>query len=232
MPEAPSKPAQPGIGTRFVRRLTRRPRFNIAATLFVALVVALRMAGIGPTRVVVLAFVLASLVFLGLVAQMFTRSDVASIRARSRKEDQGRWGFLLSGVAVTAVALVALGMELHAGKTGGAPQIALAAASLLLSWLFMNTMFALHYAHAYYGDNQRQQPRGGLEFPGQKEPDYWPDYWDFAYFAIVIGMTFQVSDVQITDRRLRHIALVHSVIAFFFNVVIIALSVNIVAGTA
>lgn len=228
MSEVPSKPVQTRGAARFVYRLTRRPRFNIAALLFVALLVALRMAGISPARVVVLAFVLASLVFLALVAQMFMRSETASIRARARREDQGRWGFLFSGVAVTAVALVALGMELHAAKDGGAAQIALAAASLLLSWLFMNTMFALHYAHTYYGDNQQQLPSGGLEFPGGNAPDYW----DFAYFAMVLGMTFQVSDVQITQRRMRHIALLHSVIAFFFNVVIIALSVNIVAGTA
>ena len=122
--------------------------------------------------------------------------------------------------------MVALGLEVHASKTGGVAGIVLAAASLLLSWLFMNTMFALHYAHAFYGDNQSRRRRGGLEFPGEKDPDYW----DFAYFAIVVGMTFQVSDVQVTDRRMRRMVLVHGMVAFFFNVVIIALSVNVVAG--
>jgi uncharacterized membrane protein len=92
----------------------------------------------------------------------------------------------------------------------------------------MNTIFALHYAHFFYGDSD--DPTGaearGLAFPGHAEPDYW----DFLYFAFVIGMTFQVSDVQIEDHRLRRIALAHGVLAFFFNVVVLALTINIIAS--
>jgi uncharacterized membrane protein len=101
-----------------------------------------------------------------------------------------------------------------------------AGSSIVLTWLFINVMFALHYAHGFYGDYGK--PHQGLEFPGRENPDYW----DFAYFSIVIGMTFQVSDVQITSRELRRVVLLHSVIAFFFNVFIIAVTVNIVAGRA
>jgi uncharacterized membrane protein len=90
----------------------------------------------------------------------------------------------------------------------------------------MNTLFALHYAHGYYGDFDDKHK--GLDFPGDEDPDYW----DFAYFSFTIGMTFQVSDVQITTRYLRRIGLMHSAIAFFFNVFIIAISVNIAAGKA
>ena len=96
----------------------------------------------------------------------------------------------------------------------------------MLSWLFFNVMFGMHYAHGFYGDFGKKHE--GLDFPGTEEPDYW----DFMYFAIVIGMTFQVSDVQISSRYLRRVALLHSVIAFFFNVFIIAMSVNIAAGLA
>ncbi len=102
----------------------------------------------------------------------------------------------------------------------------LATCSLLLAWLFLNTIFAVHYAHEFYGDSGGKH--SGLDFPGTKEPDYW----DFIYFAFVIGMTFQVSDVQISERKIRRVALVHALIAFFFNVIVIALSVNIVAGSA
>lgn len=228
MSEVPTKSARPGMWQRFGWRLVRRKRFNLAALLFVVLIGAFSAAGIGPARAIVLAFAIASAAFLGAVAWMFSHSGTASIRLRARKEDQALWGLLLSSVAVTGVVLVALGLELHADKGGGVLGLMLASVSLLLSWLFMNTMFALHYAHAYYGDDQHNKARGGLEFPGEKDPDYW----DFAYFAMVVGMTFQVSDVQICDRRLRHIALLHSVIAFFFNVVIIAITVNIVAGKA
>jgi uncharacterized membrane protein len=224
-----SRPHRLPLLRRISYRLARRPRFNVSAALFVVLVAAFVLGGIGPARAIVLAFAIASAAFLAMIARMFARSGgIESIRARARREDQGRWGHLLTTIAVCAVVLVALGMELEASKAGGALGIGLAAACLLLSWLFANTMFALHYAHAYYGDDRHRRPRGGLDFPGRADPDYW----DFAYFAMVIGMTFQVSDVAITDRRLRRIALVHGVAAFFFNVVIIALSVNIVAGRA
>jgi uncharacterized membrane protein len=158
---------------------------------------------------------------------LFARTgDSESIRTRARKEDPGRRVRLWSGVSVSIVTLVALGLELHAGKTGGLLDLVTCAVALLLSWLFMNTLFALHYAHQFYGDDAHRQRRGGLEFPGCDDPDYW----DFVYFAIVVGMTFQVSDVQVTSRSIRRTVLVHGLVAFVFNMVIIALSVNVVAG--
>ena len=93
----------------------------------------------------------------------------------------------------------------------------------------MNTIFALHYAHGYYGDadpSKEYKAIGGLVFPGRHDPDYW----DFMYFSFVVGMTFQVSDVQVEDPKLRRQVLAHGVLAFFFNVVIVALTINIVAG--
>lgn len=152
------------------------------------------------------------------------------MRTRAAAEDNGRWGFLFSSIALSAVVLIALFAELHASGRGDLLEITLAASSLVLSWLFMNTMFALHYAHRYYSSQSPDALRhvAALEFPGDEEPDYW----DFAYFAIVIGMTFQVSDVQIRSRHLRRLALLHSIIAFFFNVVILALSINLIAGKA
>ncbi len=215
-------------GNKRSLRWRRRPRLTIGASLFVVLTVAFGACGIGWPRAIVLGFALAALAFMVLVAHMFARSDIASIRSRAREEDEGGWAALSIGVVVSAVVLVALGLELHGGGSGSVFEIVLAAPSLLLSWLFMNTLFAVHYAHAYYGDDARRHKRGGLEFPGNEEPDYW----DFAYFAIVVGMTFQVSDVQITSRPLRRVALVHGMIAFFFNVIIIAISVNAVAGRA
>ena len=226
MPAARSNASNRGAGRWLERRLGRRPRFNFAATLFVLLVAAFAATGFGLARAVVFAFSIAATLFLAAIVQMFVRAETTSIRNRARQEDQGRWGILWTGVALSAIVLVALGLELHAGRSGGPLALVLAGACLVLAWLFMNTMFALHYAHAYYGDGARQEPRGGLQFPGDPEPDYW----DFAYFALVLGMTFQVSDVQITDRHLRRIAIVHGLVAFFFNVVILALSVNVVAG--
>lgn len=210
--------------------LRRHVRFNLCALLFAILTAGFCVLGVGSARAVLFAFSIAAIVFLAAVARLFSGAPTASIRRRARVEDEGRWHVLVSGVAASAVVLIALGLELHAGKGegGGVGAIVLSAASLLLSWLFMNTIFALHYAHQYYGDDARRRARGGLKFPNDGDPDYW----DFVYFAFVLGMTFQVSDVEVTDRRMRRIALVHGVVAFFFNVVIVALSVNLVAGQA
>mgnify|MGYP003352863198 CR=1 FL=1 len=101
----------------------------------------------------------------------------------------------------------------------------LATLTIVLSWAFTHTMFALHYAHEFYDENQGRG--GGMQFPGD-DPE--PDYWDFMYFSVVLNMTFQVSDVQISSRPIRRLALLHGVVAFFFNVTIIAITVNVAAG--
>jgi uncharacterized membrane protein len=90
-----------------------------------------------------------------------------------------------------------------------------------------NVTFAYRYAHEYYARDESGTVARGLEFPGEAHPDYL----DFVYFAFVIGMTFQVSDVQITNRTLRRVATMHGLIGFLFNTVILALTVNIVAGS-
>jgi len=219
---------KPASGSGWFRRtghwLMRRARFNSSALIFVALVVGLLAGGMSPSRGLLLAFDIAAAIFLTATIHMFAQSKTSSMCSRARKQDEGYWGFLLSSVAVATVALVALTLELHASKFGGALEIVLATSTLLLAWLFMNTIFALHYAHEFYGD--AGEKGSGLQFPGTAKPDYW----DFVYFAFVIGMTFQVSDVQISEHGLRRVALVHAVVAFFFNVIIIALSVNVIAG--
>lgn len=194
--------------------------------LFLLLAGALLAGGLDASTTLLLAFDIAAVAFLAMTAHMFSTFSVAKVRLRAKLQDAGRWSVLASSVVLSGVVLVALVVELHAGQGQSLLSIVVAAASILLSWLFTNTMFALHYAHTFYGDHGEKS--GGLEFPGTRQPDYW----DFAYFAIVIGMTFQVSDVQISGRYLRRMALLHSVVAFFFNVVIIALTVNIVAGKA
>jgi uncharacterized membrane protein len=207
---------------RHTHIVRHRPRFSMAAVLFLVLAATLIGAGFQLARGMLIAFDIAALIFLVGVVVMFFREDVAQMRAKVAEQDAGRWGVLWISVAVSSVALVALAVELHASKGGGVVEIALAAGSLLLAWLFLNTIFGLHYAHEYYM-RPKEKP---LQFPGSDDPDYW----DFMYFAFVLGMTFQVSDVQIAQKALRRVALAHGVIAFFFDVVIVALSVNVVAG--
>jgi uncharacterized membrane protein len=214
------------LPARLVRALRSRPRHSLAALAFVAAGAGFFAAGIAPLRAVLAGFDVAALLFLILVVHLFAHADVAAIRRRARIEDAGRRTFLWTNIAFSVIVLLALAQEVLASRHGSTRDIVLAAASLLLSWLYFNTIFALHYAHGYYGDSGRAG--SGLEFPGNGEPDYW----DFVYFAVTIGMTFQVSDVQVSERGLRRQVAVHALIAFFFNVVILALAVNIAAGRA
>lgn len=185
-----------------------------------------------PTRFLI-AFDCGALVFLAAVWFMMAEATPEGMRRRAEIEDEGRYVVLILSVAVATAILLTILFQLH-GLKDLPPRLAslhvtLAVATILLSWFFMNTMFALHYAHGYYGDadpSQKYRPVGGLNFPGEAQPDYW----DFLYFSFVVGMTFQVSDVQIEDRGLRRGVLGHGVLAFFFDVVILALTINIIAG--
>ena len=202
-------------------------RLMLCAGLLLAVALGLYAAGLSPSLAALLGFDVGALVFLLLTARVFGRTSPAAVRLHASQHDVGRTGVLWSSVALSCVVLVALWVELRAESTAGAVLDMLAAATtIVLSWLYMNMIFALHYAHGYYG--HRNAMHKGLDFPGTDEPDYW----DFAYFSVVLGMTFQVSDVQIVNRRMRRMAMTHGVIAFFFNVFIIAISVNVAAGRA
>ncbi|MFA5172359.1 MAG: DUF1345 domain-containing protein [Sulfuriferula sp.] len=105
--------------------------------------------------------------------------------------------------------------------------VGLSVIALATSWLLIHTRYAFHYAHRYYVSGGRHSKAlGGLTFPGGNPPDYF----DFAYFSFVIGMTSQVSDVAITSRVMRRITLIHGLLSFAFNMGVLALSINIVAS--
>src|SRR5690242_10467915 len=106
-------------------------------------------------------------------------------------------------------------------------ELPIAVAAMIFSWLLIHTSFTLRYAHIFYGDHETEPNThaGGLEFPG----DTLPDYLDFAYYSFVLGMTFQVSDVQITSKRFRRLALLHGFISFVFDTTLLALTINILA---
>jgi uncharacterized membrane protein len=208
---------------RFVRA---RPWLSVSGAVSVLVVVALLLAGRKPALALLLGFDLGALLYLGTLLRLFNRATAEHMSRQASAQEPGRRATLFSAVGASVIVLVSLAIELHAGKNGGAVAILLAVASIVLAWLFMNTMFAQHYAHGYYGHFGKEHE--GLDFPGTRQPDYW----DFVYFAFVIGMCFQVSDVQIKSRLLRRTVLLHSVIGFFFNVFIIAISVNVAAGQA
>ena len=212
------------------------PRLLAAGMVALALYWAFYWALSGSTGTAasfLIAFDGGAAMFLASVWIMMASATPDGMRRRAELEDEGRYAVLSFSAAAAIAILLAIVFELHGIKDrpselAGA-DVALAAATILLSWFFMNTIFALHYAHGYYGDadpSSEYKPVGGLIFPGRHDPDYW----DFMYFSFVVGMTFQVSDVQIEDHRLRRVVLAHGVLAFFFNVVIVALTINILAG--
>lgn len=153
------------------------------------------------------------------------------MRRYARREDLGRL-VILSLITIAACAsLLAIGFILHdkeASKNLLFLHLTLSLLTIIGSWLLVHTIFAFHYANAYYQDGKTLEEckAEGLDFPGEVEPDYW----DFLYFSFVIGMTNQVSDVQITSRTLRRLAMLHSILSFFFNTMILAMSINIIAG--
>lgn len=187
---------------------------------------------LGLTTRSVLAWDLGCVVFLVLAAILFAREgDDESMAENAMRQQEGEWVVFWITLAGVTVSFIALTSELADVKAmTPLPRqlhIALVASTLLLSWTLTHVGFALRYAHEHYTTSPgRTKVDGGLEFPG----DDSPDYWDFMYFALVLGMTFQVSDVQITSKKFRRLATVHGLIGFLFNTVIIALTVNIAAS--
>ena len=156
-----------------------------------------------------------------------------TLRARAQKQDFGRKVLFVFVVVAACAALFAVGFLVRVGRSEMrghfTAQLMLGLATVVLSWSLMHTVFGLRYAHAFYGDSDQpgeSRHAGGLVFPGERTPDYF----DFAYFSFVIGMTCQVSDVQITSHRMRRLALLHSVLAFGFNTIILALLINTVSS--
>lgn len=146
----------------------------------------------------------------------------------SRLQDSSRVLILVFVVSAAVASLFAVFAVLDSmSPQNRAAHIALAILAVSSAWGLVHTVFTLRYAHLYYGDDPKQPQRpGGLDFPNETEPDYL----DFAYFAFVIGMTSQTSDVVIGSKPMRRTALVHGVLSFGFNAVIIALTISGLSG--
>jgi len=215
----PSSPPRRRL-PKILRVIRARPRLFIAALLAVALIVLLPTDWRLSTRVLVgwdagVAFYLIGAFILVVGA------DVARIRRRAAILDEGRIAILVVVVGAAVASLGAIVWQLGAGRVPA--HLALATTTILLSWIFVHVIFALHYAHEFYAAKPRG---GGLTFPGGEDPDYW----DFLYFSLVIGMTSQVSDVAVTGRTIRRTVAAHGVVSFLFNAALIALTVNIAAS--
>jgi uncharacterized membrane protein len=209
---------------RVVRAVRARPRLFISAALGVVIGLMLPSEWRLATRLLV-TWDAGVGIYLVLTCIAMADCDIARIRRRAAQLDEDRTVFLVLTAGAALASLGAIVAELGNKETAHAPaNLALAVITIALSWTFTHAIFALHYAHEFYIEHRYED--GGLAFPGKEQPDYW----DFVYFSLVIGMTSQVSDVAVTAKPIRRIVAAHGVLSFFFNVALLALTVNIAAS--
>jgi uncharacterized membrane protein len=211
-------------------------RFGAMRRLAVVLAVAVATFLAQPNSIswhtrAVVSWDLAVLVYLCLAWWLIARADAGMTRDHALGQDQSGYVIFLFVVGAACASIVAIGFVVGTIKElafwSRAWHLALTIDALISSWLLIHTVFAFHYARRYYAILRGERTTAPeLLFPGSREPDYL----DFAYYSFVIGMTSQVSDVAVTSRQMRRLTLVHGALAFFFNIAVLALSINIIAS--
>jgi uncharacterized membrane protein len=206
---------------------TQRFMLSLAAALLAFLV---ESESISWHARVIAAWDLGAVTYLGLAWMLVSRSDAKSTRDHVLAQDLRGYLIFLFVVAASCACVVALGFAV--GPIRGLPfwsriwHLLLTVGALLSSWLLIHTMFAFHYAHKFYFGPRGHNAQPPLIFPGGREPDYT----DFMYYSFVVGMTSQVADVAIASPVMRRLTMAHGVLAFLFNIAVLALSINIFAS--
>lgn len=216
-------------------KIIQNRRYRLLASLMIAFIIFLicrnKSSGIISFMCTWIAFAISYLVFSWYIILSYHPVDV---RANAKKEDWAGSIIFLFVILAAFISLFAIVFLLKSipdeSKRGLSIHILLSVVSVFCSWTLIHTLFTLKYAHKFYGTSTRQNGTvtygAGLDFPSESEPDLL----DFAYFSFVIGMTFQVSDVEITSRYIRRLSLMHAFLSFIYNTVIVALSINIISG--
>ena len=196
--------------------------------MFVGLLVAGWVVGIawlGAERGLLAGFDLAALVYLISCAPLF-RLGTAELRRAAIENDANRWLLLALSFLLTLVILAAITVQLATPDGLPLADKLLIAVSLVIVWTFGNAIYTLHYAHLYYSRVGGGKDAGGLQFPCTKEPDLA----DFTYFAFTLGVAVQTSDVEVTSPHIRRIVTIHCIAAFFFNLGVLALTINVLGS--
>jgi uncharacterized membrane protein len=201
------------------------PRFLLFFAIFAA-GVPIAWQWLQPTLAVLAAFDVAAIGFFAASATLLN-DEAQSMRDAARKNDGNRFILLLLSAILSFVILVAVAGELTAERKLSTLEAVVVVGTLMLAWTFGNTVYALHYAHLYYSGDDGGNDQTGIDFPG-KRPE--PDYWDFLYFSFTLGVALQTSDVCITSPHIRRIVTLHCVAAFIYNLVVLALAVNVLAA--
>ena len=203
---------------------------SIAPWRFIAFVAILTIAAIPASALlhsyplgIIAAFDVAAAIFLLLCWNLFRIDDPAMIERLAGENDANRTILLVITGIVVAALLIAVGAE-TVGRHPEPLTKALIIATLVLAWLFSNTVYALQYAHMAYVTPEARC--AGFRFPDTPEPIYW----DFIYFAFTCGMAFATSDVEVTDRRIRKVVTFHCLAAFAFNIGVLAFTINLLAS--
>jgi uncharacterized membrane protein len=202
-----------------------------------ALVVGLAVAFLAPrlgapqTDRLLVGWIAGAGLYVALLWRLFLTAREAEVRSRAAREDESRWGLLTAVLALIIASLVAIVLALIGGKGGDVTQRAitgaLAAATLIVSWATLQSVFVLHYAHRFFGDKDRDGAVDqGFLFPGEPASTYM----DFVYLSFCIGATFQVSDTSVMTARLRQLITGHAALAYFYNTAILALGINIIGS--
>jgi uncharacterized membrane protein len=168
----------------------------------------------------------AAAAYLAQVWRLFATADSAAVKRTAEREDESPSGMLVIVLSLVLASLGAIVQAMVAAKNGPEAQRALVAGlagvTLVGSWLLLQSVFVLHYAHRHFGDADGK----GFDFPGEPAKDYM----DFVYLSFCIGATFQVSDTTVKTAKLRRLITAHAAVAYLFNTAILALGINIIAG--
>jgi uncharacterized membrane protein len=211
-----------------------RPRLFAAIAIGIVFYCIFPLARDTSTRLL-MAWNIAAIFFVVMMIILMIRSDDADMKRHAQKTDEGRFAVLFMSMIAALASLGAIVVELSrikdASGSDAAFYIGLSVTTIFVSWSFIQVIFTEHYAHEYYmqtaaGRRKRNDEGSGLDFPGERKPDYV----DFLYFTITIGVANQTADIAVHSRPMRILVLIHSVISYFFNATILALSINIVSS--
>ena len=195
--------------------------YRLLVSLCIALPVFIMPPEVSPSFKLMMVWDVFAFIYLAISWSIIAGTGAEQIRNIAAKEDNGSTVIF---IVVIFSSITSLFSVLLLIKGDGTSWRIIPALGVILSWVLMHTLFAMRYAHLYYGDHKHSsgEHSGGLNIPGTT----LPGYSDFTYFSFVLGMTYQVSDIQITSKPLRKLALLHSLLSFAFNTVIIALAVS------
>lgn len=219
--------ASAGWLERVGRVVTGWPRLFIAAAVAIVVIAAALALGALPITAILIGWDIGVIFFLAALVELMVSADPAEIRRHAARQDVGQTVVLTLSAVASLASVVAIYAEVSQRGDGAIAEwrLGIGVATIVLSWFFVHANFATRYAHEYYRPDRAEA--GGLAFPGQRLE---PDYWDFFYFALVIGMSSQVSDVSVTSPHIRKTVTAHAIVAFWFNVAVLALLINIAAN--